>query len=122
MADFYQTGVISTLHRYPNGDKLEKMEADLKKVSRQQPATPLLPSLWSEFEGPAMPKIVEQLRSVKYLRQIVLVLDSASPETCGGRCSSFVATSPPRTSQPRAASGYAGTASNSWLRPRLVVL
>ena len=34
MSDFYQTGVISTLHRFPNGDKLEKMEADLKKFSR----------------------------------------------------------------------------------------
>lgn len=80
MSDFYQTGVISTLHRFPNGDKLEKMEADLKKFSRQQPVTLLLPSLFSEFEGPAMPKIVEQLRSVKYLRQIVLVLDRASHE------------------------------------------
>src|SRR5262245_56009877 len=80
MSDFYQTGVISTLHRFPNGDKLEKMEADLKKFSRQQPVTLLLPSLCPEFEGPAMPKIVEQLRSVKYLRQIVLVLDRANHE------------------------------------------
>jgi glucosyl-3-phosphoglycerate synthase len=76
MSDFYQTGVISTLHRFP-GTKLEKMEADLKRFGRQQPVTLLLPSLWSEFEGPAMPRIVEQLRGVKYLRQIVLVLDRA---------------------------------------------
>jgi len=76
MSDFYQTGVISTLHRFP-GTKLEKMEADLKRFHRQQPVTLLLPSLWSEFEGPAMPRIVEQLRQVKYLRQIVLVLDRA---------------------------------------------
>src|SRR6185436_1386935 len=81
MADFYQTGVISTLHRYSNSaEKLEKMEAELKKFQRQQPVTLLLPSLWSEFEGPAMPKIVEQLRSVKYLRQIMLVLDRANHE------------------------------------------
>ena len=81
MADFYQTGVISTLHRYSNSaKKLEKMEAELKKFSRQQPVTLLLPSLWSEFEGPAMPKIVEQLQAVKYLRQIVLVLDRANHE------------------------------------------
>ena len=80
MSDFYQTGVISTLHRFPNGDKLEKMEADLKKFSRQQPVTLLLPSLWSEFEGPAMPKIVEEIRAVKYLCQIVLVLDRANHE------------------------------------------
>src|SRR5262245_7066627 len=81
MADFYQTGVISTLHRFSNSNgQLDKMEAQLKRFQRQQPVTLLLPSLWSEFEGPAMPKLVEQLRNVKYLRQIVLVLDKASPE------------------------------------------
>ena len=79
MSDFYQTGVISTLHRFP-GTKLEKMEAEIKRFSRQQPVTLLLPSLWSEFEGPAMPKIVEHLKQVKYLRQIVLVLDKADEE------------------------------------------
>ena len=79
MSDFYQTGVISTLHRFP-GSKLEKMESELKKFQRKQPVTLLLPSLWSEFEGPAMPKIVEQLRQVKYLRQIVVVLDKADQE------------------------------------------
>ena len=76
MSDFYQTGVISTLHRFPSA-KVEKMEAELKKFQRQQPVTLLLPSLWLEFEGPAMPKIIEHLKQVKYLRQIVLVLDRA---------------------------------------------
>ncbi|HLF92942.1 MAG TPA: glycosyl transferase [Planctomycetota bacterium] len=79
MSDFYQTGVISTLHRFPGG-KLERMEADLKRFQRQQPVTLLLPSLWSEFEGPAMPRIVDQLREVKYLRQIVVALDRANLE------------------------------------------
>ncbi len=79
MSDFYQTGVISTLHRFP-GTKLERMEADLKKFQRQQPVTLLLPCLWSEFEGSAMPRIVEQLKQVKYLRQIVLVLGRATEE------------------------------------------
>ncbi len=76
MSDFYQTGVISTLHRFP-GTKLEKMEAELKRFQRQQPLTLLLPSLWSEFEGPALPRIIDELRHVRYLRQIVLVLDRA---------------------------------------------
>lgn len=76
MSDFFQTGVVSTLHRLP-GTKIEKMEADLKRFARQQPVTLLLPSLVSEFEGPAMPRILEELRAVKYLRQIVLVLDRA---------------------------------------------
>lgn len=77
MSDFYQTGVISTLHRFP-GAKLEKMEAELKRFQRRQPVTLLLPCLWSEFEGPAMPRIIEELRHVKYLREIVLVLGRAN--------------------------------------------
>jgi len=79
LADFYQTGVISTLHRFANA-KPERMEAELKKFQRIQPVTLLLPSLWSEFEGPAMPRIVASLKTVKYLKQIVLVLDRASPD------------------------------------------
>lgn len=77
MSDFYQTGVISTLHRFP-GRPLEKMEAELKRFQRQQPVTLLLPCLWSEFEGTALPRIIEELKAVKYLRQIVLVLGRAT--------------------------------------------
>lgn len=76
MSDFYQTGVVSTLHRLP-GTKLERMETELKRFQRQQPVTLLLPSLMSEFDGPAMPRILEELKGVKWLRQIVLVLDKA---------------------------------------------
>ncbi|HEV3029452.1 MAG TPA: glycosyl transferase, partial [Planctomycetota bacterium] len=59
------------------------MENELKRFQRRQPIALLLPSLWSEFEGPAMPRIVESLRSVKYLKQIVLVLDRADREQFG---------------------------------------
>jgi len=79
LADFYQTGVISTLHGF-SANKPERMENELKRFQRRQPITLLLPSLWSEFEGPAMPHIVEALRAVKYLKQIVLVLDRAEQE------------------------------------------
>ena len=79
MADFYQTGVISTLHGY-SLNKPDRMENELKRFQRRQPITLLLPSLWSEFEGPAMPRIVEALRTVKYLKQIVLVLDRADQD------------------------------------------
>ncbi|MBI4565552.1 MAG: glycosyl transferase [Planctomycetes bacterium] len=94
MGDFYQTGVISTLHRFP-GTTLEKMEAQLKRFQRQQPVTLLLPSLWSEFEGPAMPKIVEQLKQVKYLREIVLVLDRADEAQFRKAREFFVGTATP---------------------------
>lgn len=79
MADFYQTGVISTLHGF-SASKPDRRENELKRFQRRQPITLLLPSLFSEFEGPAMPRIVETLRTVKYLKQIVLVLDKADAD------------------------------------------
>lgn len=56
------------------------MEGELKKYQRKQPVTLLLPALWTEFEGPAMPRIIEQLRGVRYLREIVVVLGRANEE------------------------------------------
>jgi glucosyl-3-phosphoglycerate synthase len=79
LADFYQTGVISTLHGFA-ANKTERMESELKRFQRHQPIALLLPSLWSEFEGPAMPRIVQTLKTVKYLKEIVLVLDRANHE------------------------------------------
>ncbi len=37
----------------------------------------LLPALVTEFDGPAMPRIIEELGSVNYLYQIILSLDRA---------------------------------------------
>jgi glucosyl-3-phosphoglycerate synthase len=77
MSDFYQTGIITTLHRLGN-PSLERIEGDLRAFSRARPVALVLPALYSEFEGPAMPGIVKELAKVNYLREIVLVLDKAS--------------------------------------------
>ncbi len=77
MTDFYQTGIITTLHRLGK-PSLERIEGELMQFSRTRPVALVLPALYSEFEGPAMPKIVEELAKVKYLCEIVLVLDKAS--------------------------------------------
>ncbi|HEY6010970.1 MAG TPA: glycosyl transferase, partial [Nitrospirota bacterium] len=77
MTDFYQTGIITTLHRLGN-PSLERLEAELYDFSRARPVALVLPALYSEFEGPAMPVIVQELAKVKYLQEIVLVLDKAS--------------------------------------------
>lgn len=77
MADFYQTGIITTLHRLGK-PSLERIEGELMQFSRTRPVALVLPALYSEFEGPAMPKIVEELAKVKYLCELVLVLDKAS--------------------------------------------
>ena len=77
MADFYQTGIITTLHRLGK-PSLERLEAELRDFSKTRPVALVLPALYSEFEGPAMPGIVQELAKVKYLNEIVLVLDKAS--------------------------------------------
>ena len=77
MADFYQTGIITTLHRLGK-PSLERLESELMEHSKARPVTLVLPALYSEFEGPAMPKIVEELARVKYLQGIALVLGRAS--------------------------------------------
>ncbi len=77
MADFYQTGIITTLHKLGK-PSLERLEAELRGFSKTRPIALVLPSLYSEFEGPAMPGIVKELAKVNYLKELVLVLDKAS--------------------------------------------
>lgn len=77
MSDFYQTGIITTLHSLGK-PSLERIETELDHFAKVRPVALVLPSLYSEFEGPAMPRIVEELAKVKYLGEIVLVLDKAS--------------------------------------------
>ncbi|MDA8100888.1 MAG: glycosyl transferase [Nitrospiraceae bacterium] len=79
MSDFYQTGIITTLHQIGK-QSLERLEAELREFSRVRPMALVLPALYSEFEGPAMPGIVQELSKVDYLREVVLVLDKASPK------------------------------------------
>ena len=77
MADFSQTGVVATMHRL--GElKIDTIEKQLENYSRIRPIALVLPSLYSELERPALSLIVNELKEVKYLRQIVISLDRAN--------------------------------------------
>jgi glucosyl-3-phosphoglycerate synthase len=76
MADFHQTGVVTTLHRL-RPDESNRLEVDLKRFNRTRPIGLVLPALYSEFERPAMHGIVAQLREVHYLERIVVALGLA---------------------------------------------
>ena len=76
MGDFHQTGVISTLPRFPTAC-LERLEADLHQFALAKPITLALPSLISELDRPALWRIVNELKEATYLRQIVVSLDNA---------------------------------------------
>ena len=78
MADFFQNGVITTLQNMTQRP-VGELEADLKKFCEPQPLVLLLPALYSEFEGPAMPRIVEELKKADYLRHVSAADGSADP-------------------------------------------
>ena len=88
MADFYQTGVVTTLHRL-TPDNIERLEADLEKFSQNKPIGLVLPALYSEFETSAMQHIVPELQKVRYLQRIVVVLARATSDEFERACRFF---------------------------------
>lgn len=79
MADFFQNGVITTLQNV-GSRSIENMESELEQFGQRHQMVLLLPALYSEFQTPAMHKIIEELKSVKYLYKIILGLDKATKE------------------------------------------
>ncbi len=77
MSDFYQVGVFTTIHNLGTPEALERLEAELVVHGRTRPTALLLPALYTEFEGPAMPHIIDELAKVPYLTRIVVSLDRA---------------------------------------------
>ena len=77
MGDFSQNGIISSLHDF--GTKSTKdIEKDLLKFSKERKMELILPSLYSELEGDALPKIVNEISKVNYLSHIIIGLDKAN--------------------------------------------
>lgn len=76
MGDFYQNGIITTLHNLSDRS-LDELEYELLCFSKVRPMSLLLPSLFSELQGDALPNIVNELKKVNYLGEIVIGLDRA---------------------------------------------
>ena len=76
MGDFYQNGIITTLHDL-DPRPIEELEAELVSFADRRPMGLILPSLYSELEGEALPRILDELESVPYLSQVVIGLDRA---------------------------------------------
>ncbi len=79
MADFYQNGIVTTLHNLTNRST-EDLEAELTQFAQTRPLGLILPSLFSELEGKALPDIISKIAQVPYLSQIVIGLDRADLE------------------------------------------
>ena len=77
MGDFYQNGVITTLHNLSNRSEAQR-EEQLMRFKESRPMSLVLPSLYSELATDALANIVTELTTVPYLDQIVVGLDRAS--------------------------------------------
>ncbi len=76
MGDFYQNGIITTLHNLSRRP-IEEVEAELTRFGKKRPLALILPSLFSELEGPALGHIIDEISKVPYLSEIVIGLDRA---------------------------------------------
>jgi len=76
MADFYQNGTVTTLHNLGQRSA-DSLATELKQFSKTRPLGLILPSLYSELQGKALPDIISKLKSVDYLSEIVIGLDRA---------------------------------------------
>ncbi|MDG1750304.1 MAG: glycosyl transferase [Thalassotalea sp.] len=79
MADFYQNGTVTTLHNLAQRDPAD-MADELLTFSKTRSLGLILPSLFSELEGKALPDIINKIKDVKYLSEIVIGLDRADLE------------------------------------------
>jgi len=76
MSDFAQTGTITTLHRL-RPRAVEEIEEELRGFADHNTMALVLPSLFSELEGDALPHIIDELSHATYIDEIVVGLDQA---------------------------------------------
>jgi len=95
MADFYQTGVVATFHRFGKVD-LDRMENELTEFNRHRPVALVLPSTYAELEAPAIKKIVEDIKKVTYINEIVVTM-GRTDEAQFKKAKKFFASFPQRT-------------------------
>jgi len=79
MADFYQTGVISTFHRFGSPD-FGRMESELSEFNRHRPIALVLPSTYSELEAAAIKQIIKEIKEVPYIHEIVVTMGRTNQE------------------------------------------
>ena len=77
MSDFFQNGVITTLHRLGPGPD-QKLDTELRLHTRTNPVSLVIPCLITELERPAIGRIVEILTQVDYLDEIVIPVGRAA--------------------------------------------
>lgn len=79
MADFHQNGNIGTLHDLRSKSP-EIMAQEIAAYARDRKISLILPSLFSELEGPALGHILDEIAELPYIHRVVIGLDRATEE------------------------------------------
>ena len=79
MGDFHQTETISTLHRLKK-DNVDQLEEQLNEFAQSRPIALVLPCLYSELQRVALKNILENLKDVTYLNEIVITIGRADED------------------------------------------
>jgi glucosyl-3-phosphoglycerate synthase len=82
MGSFYQNGIVANLHDFSYGSSSEnnykKLEKNLVNFSNNNPMELILPSLFSEINGTALPNIINEINKTKFLNHVVIGLDRSN--------------------------------------------
>ena len=76
MSDFFQNGIVTTLHEL-GGRSTADLEHEVAALARSTPVSLVLPCLHSELAGPALGPLVRHLAAMPWLGEIVIGLDRA---------------------------------------------
>ena len=76
MADFHQNGNIAQFHNLRTRP-LEELEYEIETFAQTRRISLVLPSLYSELDGPALRPTLDELAKVRYLHRVIVGLDRA---------------------------------------------
>jgi len=79
MTDFFQNGEIVTFHRLRHRH-VRELEAELEASSRRRPISLVLPYIPVELQGAGLPRIVEELQEVKYIKNLIVTIGKANAD------------------------------------------
>ena len=77
MSDFAQNGIVANLHDFSLRSR-KQIEVELINYSKFNKMELILPCLYSELEGPALPRIVSEISKTSYLNHIIVGLDRSN--------------------------------------------
>ena len=79
MSDFYQHRLITTLHQLADPSFNDQQE-QLKEYTKEKPITLVMPALYSEVEGPALPRILDHLEKVEFINEVVISMNGMNSD------------------------------------------